>query len=47
MKACPRENDTYSQAHTRFVLLAEIRHIGRLSDVKDSKGTPYDARYGG
>jgi hypothetical protein len=47
MKARSRENETYSQAHARFVLLTEIRHIGRLSDMHDSKGTPYDGRYGG
>jgi len=47
IEACPRENKTYPQAQTCFVLLTEIRHIGRLSDMKNSKGTPYDARYGG
>lgn len=47
MEAYPRENETYPQAQTRFVLFTEIRHIGRLGDMKNSKGTPYDARYGG
>jgi hypothetical protein len=47
MMARSRENETYSQAHARFVLLTEIRHIGRLSDMNNSKGAPYYDGYGG
>ena len=46
-KALHLRKVTYSQTHTRFVLLTEIHHIGRLGYLKNGNGAPCDNRYGG